>query len=140
MLERRSIIGGASVTEEIWPGYRVSTAAHMMGLLQPKVILDLELQKFGYEIIPTPPIVHHIENAGPIAVSKEPDKLAAEFARFSKGRRGLSDFRGTFGEVGTSISATFVGNPLRSELLEPPQSQGHGSLRLAQSRHGRLVP
>ena len=84
VLERRSIIGGASVTEEIWPGYRVSTAAHMMGLLQPKVILDLELQKFGYEIIPTPPIVHHIENAGPIAVWKEPDKLAAEFARFSK--------------------------------------------------------
>lgn len=84
VLERRSIIGGASVTEEIWPGYRVSTAAHMMGLLQPKVILDLELQQFGYEIISTPPIVHHIENAGPIAVWKEPDKLAAEFARFSK--------------------------------------------------------
>ena len=84
VLERRSIIGGASVTEEIWPGYRVSTAAHMMGLLQPKVILDLELQKFGYEIIPTPPIVHHIENAGPIAIWKEPEKLAAEFARFSK--------------------------------------------------------
>ena len=84
VLERRSIIGGASVTEEIWPGYRVSTAAHMMGLLQPKVILDLELQKFGYEIIATPPIVHHIENAGPITVWREPDKLAAEFARFSK--------------------------------------------------------
>lgn len=84
MLERRSLVGGACVTEELWPGYRVSTAAHMMGLLQPKVILDLELQKFGYEIIPTPPIVHHIEDAGPIAIWKEPDKLAAEFARFSK--------------------------------------------------------
>lgn len=84
VLERRSLVGGACVTEELWPGYRVSTAAHMMGLLQPKVILDLELQKFGYEIIPTPPVVHHIENAGPIAIWKEPDKLAAEFARFSK--------------------------------------------------------
>jgi phytoene dehydrogenase-like protein len=84
VLERRSLVGGACVTEELWPGYQVSTAAHMMGLLQPKVILDLELQKFGYEIIPTPPVVHHIENAGPIAIWKEPDKLAAEFARFSK--------------------------------------------------------
>ncbi|MBL8908404.1 MAG: NAD(P)/FAD-dependent oxidoreductase [Rhizobiales bacterium] len=84
VLERRSLIGGASVTEEIWPGYRVSTAAHMMGLLQPRVILDLELQKFGYEIIPTPPIVHHIDSAGPIPVWREPDKLAAEFARLSQ--------------------------------------------------------
>jgi len=84
VLERRHLIGGAAVTEEIWPGYRVSTAAHMMGLLQPKVILDLELQKFGYEIIPTPPIVHQIENAGPIVVWREPEKLSAEFARFSR--------------------------------------------------------
>ncbi len=82
-LESRPLIGGAAVTEEIWPGYQVSTAAHFMGLLQPKVILDLELQKFGYEIISTPPIVHQIENAGPVVLWKEPERLCAEFARFS---------------------------------------------------------
>ena len=44
VLERRSMAGGAAVTEEVWPAYRVSTAAYEMGLMQPKVILELELQ------------------------------------------------------------------------------------------------
>ena len=48
VVERREIIGGAAVTEEITPGYRTSTASYYQGLLQPKVILDLELQKYGF--------------------------------------------------------------------------------------------
>lgn len=56
VLERRSMTGGAAVTEEVWPGYRVSTASYVMGLMQPKVILDLELQKYGFEVIPAAPI------------------------------------------------------------------------------------
>lgn len=83
-LERRSMIGGASITEEVWPGYRVNTAAHMLGLLQPKVILDLELQQFGYEIVPTPPTVHMIEGAGPVVLWKEKDRLCSEIAKFSR--------------------------------------------------------
>ena len=41
VVERRPLVGGACTTEEVWPGYKVSTAAHMLGLLQPRVILDL---------------------------------------------------------------------------------------------------
>src|SRR5580704_157888 len=63
VLERRSLVGGACVTEEVWPGYKVSTAAHMMGLLQPRIILDLELSRFGYDVISTPPTVHLLEGA-----------------------------------------------------------------------------
>ena len=36
VLERRHVIGGAATTEELWPGYRFSTASYIMGLLQPK--------------------------------------------------------------------------------------------------------
>src|SRR3989304_3866632 len=35
-LERRPVVGGSCVTEEVWPGYRVSTAAYLCGLLQPR--------------------------------------------------------------------------------------------------------
>lgn len=83
VLERRALIGGACATEEVWPGYHVSTAAHMLGLLQPRVILDLELQKFGYEILATPPIVQPIEGAGPVVLWRETQRLARQFARFS---------------------------------------------------------
>ncbi len=83
VLERRPLVGGACATEEVWPGYKVSTAAHMLGLLQPRVILDLELQKFGYEVLATPPIVQPIEGAGPIVLWRETERLVQQFARFS---------------------------------------------------------
>jgi len=45
VLERREIIGGATATEEVWPGYQVSTASYVMSMMQKKVISDLELPK-----------------------------------------------------------------------------------------------
>ncbi|MCZ4351780.1 NAD(P)/FAD-dependent oxidoreductase [Roseovarius aestuarii] len=84
VLERRAILGGASVTEEVWDGYRVNTAAHMLGLLQPRVILDLELADFGYEVITPPPTVHILENGSSVTVWRETERVAAELARFSQ--------------------------------------------------------
>jgi phytoene dehydrogenase-like protein len=48
VLERRDLVGGCSVTEEVWPGFRVSTAAYLTSLMQDRVVRDLELEKFGY--------------------------------------------------------------------------------------------
>ena len=42
VLEARELVGGCAVTEEIWPGYRVSTAAYLASLMQEKVVRDLE--------------------------------------------------------------------------------------------------
>jgi phytoene dehydrogenase-like protein len=50
VLERRELVGGCAVTEEIWPGYRVSTAAYLTSLLQERIIRDLELARFGYQV------------------------------------------------------------------------------------------
>ena len=43
VLERAHILGGACVTEELWPGRRVSRASYVVSMLQPKVVTDLEL-------------------------------------------------------------------------------------------------
>ena len=51
VFERRGIVGGASVTEEFHPGFRNSTAAYSVGLLQPKVIRDLRLNEHGLRIV-----------------------------------------------------------------------------------------
>jgi phytoene dehydrogenase-like protein len=45
VFERRSVVGGACVTEEFHPGFRNSTAAYTVSLLQPKVIQDLNLHE-----------------------------------------------------------------------------------------------
>src|SRR5919199_2677896 len=50
VLERRDLLGGACVTEELWPGYRVSRASYVVSLLQPAVIHDLELRRHGVEV------------------------------------------------------------------------------------------
>jgi phytoene dehydrogenase-like protein len=55
VLERRPGIGGACVTEEVWPGYKVSTLAYLCSLLQPKVIRELELHRFGLHLYPKDP-------------------------------------------------------------------------------------
>jgi phytoene dehydrogenase-like protein len=55
VLERREVLGGACVTEEVWPGHRVSRASYVVSMLQPKVVADLRLREFGYEAIPLDP-------------------------------------------------------------------------------------
>jgi phytoene dehydrogenase-like protein len=55
VLERRPLVGGACVTEEVFPGYRVSTAAYLVSLLQERVVRDLDLRRFGYEVLPKDP-------------------------------------------------------------------------------------
>src|SRR5476649_60199 len=51
VLERRSVVGGAAVTEEFHPGFRNSVAAYTVSLLNPKIIRDLELPAHGLRIV-----------------------------------------------------------------------------------------
>ena len=51
VLERRSVVGGAAVTEEFHPGFRNSVASYTVSLLNPKIIADLDLHKHGLEIV-----------------------------------------------------------------------------------------
>ena len=55
VLERREVLGGACVTEELWPGFKVSTAAYVNSLLRPEIIRDLELKRHGFKMLPRNP-------------------------------------------------------------------------------------
>jgi phytoene dehydrogenase-like protein len=55
VLERRELVGGACVTEEVFPGFKVSTAAYVNSLLRPEIIRDLELKRYGFEMLPRNP-------------------------------------------------------------------------------------
>jgi phytoene dehydrogenase-like protein len=55
VVESRPVVGGACVTEEVFPGYKVSTTSYLCSLLQEKVIKDLQLEKFGYQVYPKDP-------------------------------------------------------------------------------------
>jgi len=62
VVERRPVVGGAVVTEEICPGYRISAVSYVVSLLRPEIIRDLELSKHGFEMI---------RMAGSLAVCKD---------------------------------------------------------------------
>jgi len=51
VLEQRAVVGGAAVTEEFHPGFRNSVAAYTVSLLNPKVIRDMELPKYGLRVV-----------------------------------------------------------------------------------------
>jgi phytoene dehydrogenase-like protein len=55
VLEKRDVLGGCCNTEELWPGYRVSTAAYVNSLFRPQIIRDLDLKSHGFEMIPRSP-------------------------------------------------------------------------------------
>ncbi len=57
VLERRDIVGGCCVTEEIAPGCRVSTTSYIASMLRPEVISDLRLAEYGLRMVPCDPAI-----------------------------------------------------------------------------------
>ena len=55
VLEQRGVIGGATVTEEAFPGYHLSTCSYVCNLLLPEVVRDLEMVRHGYDVRPFDP-------------------------------------------------------------------------------------
>ncbi|MBK5111713.1 MAG: NAD(P)/FAD-dependent oxidoreductase [Thermoleophilia bacterium] len=83
VLERRGILGGACVTEEVWPGARVSRCSYVVSMLQPKVISDLKLKDFGYKAYPLDPAYAAMTEDGPIFFFNEVERTVASIARHS---------------------------------------------------------
>jgi phytoene dehydrogenase-like protein len=82
LLEQRSVVGGAAVTEEFHPGFRNSVAAYTVSLLNPKIIRDMDLATHGLRIVERP-----LANFLPLDDSRYlkvgAGKTADEVAKFS---------------------------------------------------------
>jgi len=84
VLERRPLVGGACVTEEIFPGFRVSTAAYLVSLLQQRIVDELELHRFGYEVDPKDPAFFSLYPDGrTLTMWQDQGRTVEEIARFS---------------------------------------------------------
>jgi len=84
VLERRPALGGAAATEEIHPGFRCPTGAHLCGLLRPEVIRDLELERHGLRFLPFDPAVVALGESGKaLRLWREERRAQAEIATHS---------------------------------------------------------
>jgi phytoene dehydrogenase-like protein len=113
VLERRPVVGGSAVTEEIYPDYRISTVSYVVSLLRPEVIRVLELKRHGFEMI---------RMDGTLAVCGEDYLFLSgdeEHDRKEVGRFSVTDY-----EAICQFDAMVqkVGDVLRKQMLrEPPR-------------------
>ncbi|HXI40368.1 MAG TPA: NAD(P)/FAD-dependent oxidoreductase [Bryobacteraceae bacterium] len=85
VLERREMVGGCSVTEELWPGYRVSSAAYLASLLQERIVRELELERFGYLVdAKDPAFFSAFPDGRHFFMWQDERKTLDEIAKFSK--------------------------------------------------------
>src|SRR5260370_13050086 len=85
VLEKRELVGGCAVTEELWPWYRVSTAAYLTSLLQERIIRELELPRFGYRVdAKDPAFFSPFPDGRHLFMWQDRAKTLAEIAKFSQ--------------------------------------------------------
>jgi phytoene dehydrogenase-like protein len=121
VLERREIVGGCCVTEEIAPGCRVSTTSYIASMLRPEVIRDLRLGEHGLRMVPCDPSLQVPFSDGSVLPWwAQRERAAAEFNRIS-----VKDAK-TFVRVDQQLKT--LASYLQPFFLEPPPNPGADSV------------
>ena len=83
VLERRTLVGGAAVTEQIFPGFKFSVFSYVVSLLRPEIIRDLDLPSHGLQVLPLESTVTPLDNGDYLAGWADPDETRRELERHS---------------------------------------------------------
>lgn len=113
-LERRGLVGGACVTEEIHPGFRVSTLAYTSGLLRPEIKEDLELARFGLEEHPFDPAQFlPFPDGRYLLYRRDPEWNEKQVAKFSEAdARALPRYERFWAEFAELVEPTLLAPPV----------------------------
>lgn len=85
VLERHDVIGGIATTEEIFPGFKFATVAHLASSFASEVSADLDLKKHRLELLPLDPLLFAPSlNGAPLTIARDPAKGVEDIARHSK--------------------------------------------------------
>jgi phytoene dehydrogenase-like protein len=84
VVERRHQVGGATTTEEIYPGFRFSCCSYVVSLLRPWIIRDLDLPRYGYEVLPLEETFTPFEDGSYLLRDSDPERTKRAIARFSQ--------------------------------------------------------
>lgn len=85
VLERRPFVGGAAVTEEVFPGCKLSTASYVVSLLLPEIERDMRLKEFGYKVLPrVPSSFTPLEDGRSLLLGPDKEFNLREISKFSK--------------------------------------------------------
>jgi phytoene dehydrogenase-like protein len=124
VVERRGMVGGAAVTEEFHPGFRNSTAAYTVSLLQPKIIRDLQLHGHGLRIVE-----RRVQNFLPLPEGRYlltgEGRTEREIGKFSAKDAGrYAAYQAEIGRVADVLRALMLRAPPNLSLSGLPRSMG----------------
>jgi phytoene dehydrogenase-like protein len=113
VLERREVLGGACVTEELWPGFKVSTAAYVNSLLRPEIIRDLELKRHGFKMLPrNPSSFTPFPDGRSLVLGPNKAQTHKEVAKFSaKDADALPKYEAMLERVAAFLEPTLIQTP-----------------------------
>ena len=84
ILERRHLVGGAAITEELWPGFSFTTFSYALSLLRPDIIHELDLVKHGFMPLLMSSTFAPMENGDYLLIGQDHGVNQREIARHSK--------------------------------------------------------
>jgi len=121
VLERRELVGGACVTEELWPGFKVSTASYVNSLLRPEIIRDLELSRYGFELLPrSPSSFTPFPDGRFLLMGPDKNLTAQQVAKFSaRDATALPRYEAMLERVADFIEPTLLRTPPNPWSLAP---------------------
>src|SRR6266498_161864 len=113
VLERREVVGGAAVTEEIHPGFRCSTLAHSAGPLLPAVIADLNLKRHGLELLKSDVRVLALgSNGQSFCFYEDQERTVAELEKISLAdAKSYPEFEQSFARIGRVLAPILTMTP-----------------------------
>lgn len=133
VLERRYIVGGACVTEETFPGFKVSTAAYVNSLFRPEIIRDLRLADYGFASVErNPSSFSPFEDGRYLLLGPDGDMNRREISKFStKDAEAYPKYEAMLQRVADVIEPTLLMTP--PNLLKPGISGMWRMFQLARS-------
>lgn len=133
VLERRPIVGGCAVTEETFPGFKVSTAAYVNSLFSPEIIRDLRLADYGFALIErNPSSFTPFLDGRSLTLGPDDDANVREIAKFSaKDAENYRKYEAMLERVATVVEPTLKMIP--PNVMKPGLSGAWKMLQLARS-------
>jgi phytoene dehydrogenase-like protein len=119
VVERSEVLGGAAVSEQPWPGWRVSAASYVVSLLHPTIIADLDLPAHGYHAYLKNPSSFTATLDGPsLLLSRDREATEREIAAFSAADvRGYAELEATLCRLAGEISDSLLDEEPRFDRL-----------------------
>jgi phytoene dehydrogenase-like protein len=133
VLERRSQVGGAAITEELHPGFRCSTLAHNTGPLRADVARDMQLERYGLKLsTPDVSTVSLLADGRALILYSDLRRSAEEIAQFSqKDATAYPEFAAALGNIGRVISEALALTP--PNINNPSSGDLWGMLKTGRS-------